>query len=117
MPAGPCRESQSPYLRTVTILLPLIHNRNRFGLRLPVRFGKIIKTLKELQDCFSGFTISLALGWCAEGNTWDLHMRIELDARITPEAESYLTQWNGILANRFQQGVMFCRLSAPVRWM
>lgn len=104
-------------LRTVTMLVPLIHNPNKFGIRMPVWFGKIWKTLRELQARFSGMKLSLGLGWCIEDRIWDPHLCVDFDAEITPEIEDYLTQWNRVLQDRFRQRSFYMKMSGTVRWM
>jgi hypothetical protein len=117
LPDEPSRELQSANLRTVTVHLPLIHNPNKLGLRMPIWFGKIWKTLHEIQARFSGLKVSLGLGWCAEDRTWDPHLCVDFDTQITSESERYLTWWNGVLRDRFRQRAVYMKLSGPVRWM
>jgi hypothetical protein len=113
----PSRALQSVNLRTVTVLFPLIHNPNKLGVRLPVSFGKIWKTLKEIQGRFSGLTLSMEIGWCVKDCTWDLHLRVDIDTEITTELEHYLTWWKGVLQDRFRQRAVYMKLSEQVRWM
>jgi hypothetical protein len=103
-------------LRTVTVLLPLIHNPNKVGIRLPVSLRKIWWTIREIKRDFSGFTPSLSLGWCKDDGIWDLHLRVEIDIEITPDAEVKLLCWKEVLRDRFRQRAMYMRASAPIRW-
>lgn len=115
---GSSREERLPAnLRTVTVLVPLIHNPNKFGIRMPVRFAQIWKTLRELQMRFSGMKLSFGLGWCAEDRIWDLHLGVEFDAEITPGVERYLIWWNGVLRDRFRQRSVYMKVSGPVKWI
>jgi len=90
-------------LRTVTVLIPLIYNPNKLGIRLPVGFGKIWRTIGEIKRNFSGFIPSLSLGWCKEDGIWDLHLRVEIDTVITPDEEVELRRWKEVLRDRFRQ--------------
>lgn len=104
-------------LRTVTVLIPLIYNPNELGIRLPVGLGKIWRTIGEIKRDFSGFTPSLSLGWCKEDGIWDLHLRVEIDTEITPDAEVKLLCWKEALRDRFRQRSMYMRASAPISWL
>jgi hypothetical protein len=117
LPDEPPPELQPANLQTVTVHLPLIHNPNKLGLRMPIWFGKIWTTLHEMQARFSGLKLSLGLGWCAEDRTWDPHLCVDFDAQITSETEHYLTWWSGVLRDRFRQRAVYMKLSSPVRWM
>lgn len=114
---GLSRELPPANPRTVTLHLPLIHNPNKLGLKMPIWFGKMWKTLHEIQARFSGLTLSLGFGWCAEDRIWDLHLCVDFDAQITSEVEHYLTWWNGVLRDRFRQRAVYMKVSDPVRWM
>jgi len=113
----PSRALRSGQLQTVTVHVPLIHNPDKFGLRMPVSVGKIWQTLREIQTRFSGLKLSLGLGWCAEDQIWDPHLCVEFDARVDLDIERYLTSWNGILRDRFRQRSFYMKLSGPVRWL
>src|SRR4029077_2349458 len=104
-------------LQTVTLHIPLFHNPSRFGIRFPVRPGKILKVIHELQARFSGFTLSIGIGWCTEDGIWDLHLCAVFDVVLTLEIQSYLTWWQGTLQDRFKQRSIYLKLSSPVNWM
>lgn len=104
-------------LRTVTLMLPLFHNPDRLGVRLPVGFGKIRQTVRELKRQFSGFTLSIRLGWCTEDGVWDLHLCVEIDTEVTPDIELYLDWWKEVLRERFRQRSIYAKSSDPVRWI
>src|SRR5260370_42109780 len=78
------RELRRPVnLRTLTVLVPLIHNPNKVGIRMPVWFGKIWKTLRELPAHSSGMKLSLSLRWCAQDRRCDIHLCLGFDAETT----------------------------------
>jgi len=107
----------SATLRTVSVLIPLIYNRGRLGIRLPVGLGKIWRTISEMRRDFSGFTLSLCVGWCKADETWDLHLRVEIDTEITSDSEIKLLTWKEILRVRFCQREMYMKASHPIRWL
>jgi hypothetical protein len=107
----------TPPLQTITLHIPLFHNPSRFGVRLPVWPGKILNVIRELQARFSGFTLSLSVGWCTEDGVWDLHLCAVFDVVLTLEIQSYLGWWQGILQDRFKQRSIYLKSSGPVSWM
>jgi hypothetical protein len=104
-------------LHTVTMHLPLLHNPNYLGIRMPVWFGKFWRTVGELKCQFSGFNVSACLGWCNGDGIWDPHLCIEFDVEITPEVECYLVWWRGVLKDRFKQRSFYMKSFGPVRWI
>jgi hypothetical protein len=113
----PLPQSQQAKLRTVTIHLPLIHNPNALGLRMPIWLGTAWKVVREIQSQFSGLRLSLGLGWCADQDIWDPHLCVDFDVLITSEVESFLFSWQKILQERFRQRSIYMKVSAPARWV
>lgn len=103
--------------RTIIIQLPLLHNPNAFGFRIPVSFGKFRETFREMKDQFSGFNVSACLGWCTEDGIWDPHLRIDLDTEMTPHLETYLISWREVLRLRFDQRSIHMAKSGPIFWI
>ena len=104
--------------RTVALQLPLFYNTNRLGIRMPVGFGKLRETFRELKCQFSsGFNVSARLGWCKEDGVWDLHLHIDLDTEMTPDLESFLIWWREVLRVRFDQRSIYMTLSSPISWI
>mgnify|MGYP001555965465 CR=1 FL=1 len=109
------RVNVHPGLRTVTWLLPLLHNPNRFGIRLPVGCGNVWRTICELKQRFPGFILSVRVGWCEEDRIWDLHLCVDTDVEYTPDVELNLALWKEALRERFRQRSIYMKVSDPVR--
>jgi hypothetical protein len=84
---------------------------------MPVKLGAFRQTLRELKSTFSGFSVSLCIGWCTEDAIWDIHLCVESDLELTREMESYLICWQEILQDRFAQRSIHMSLSGPVTWI
>jgi hypothetical protein len=104
-------------LCTITLHIPLIQNPNRYGIRMPMSFGKIRKTIQELQARFSGFTLSFRLGWCADDRIWDPHLCVNFDAELTLDVQCFIGRWKKMLEGRFSQRSIYMKLSSPIRWV
>lgn len=116
--AGPMAPSvPASRLQTVTVHIPLINNPIWFGIRLPVSFLKIWRTIRELQAHSTGLKMSLGLGWCAEDNIWDPHLCIDFDVELSLDMQSFLSWWKVELKDRFVQRSIYLRSSSPVTWM
>ncbi len=103
--------------RTIAMHLPLLHNPNGLGIRMPIGFGKFRQTFRELKSQFCGFNVSLGFGWCTEDGIWDPFLRIDFDAEVTPDLEGFLTWWREVLRDRFRQRSFHMTLSGPLRWI
>lgn len=117
LPPPPLVSPAAPALQTVTLHIPLFYNQKRFGIRLPVSPRKILGVIRELQAHFSGFTLSLGLGWCAKDGVWDLQICADFDVALTLETQTYLIWWQGELRDRFKQRSIYLKSSSPVEWM
>jgi hypothetical protein len=103
--------------RTITVQLPLLQNANKFGIRIPTKPSSFRETFRELKAMFSGFNVSIVLGWCKEDGMWDPHLRIDLDAEITTIVAQHLLRWQEVLCRRFRQHSIHMTCSSPVRWI
>jgi hypothetical protein len=115
--SGVRRPATGSLLRTVTIHLPLLYNPTRFGVRLPIGFWKLRRTLREMQARFSGFTLSLVLGWCREDGVWDPAFRIEFDAEYSSRLVTELDLWKQRLQSRFVQRSIYMRVLTCPRFL
>jgi hypothetical protein len=104
-------------LQTVSLHLPLLRNPNKLGFRTPVGFGKFGLTFRELKSQFSGFNVSVGLGWCAEDGIWDPYLRVDFDMEVTPNAQKFLLWWREILRDRFAQRSIYMAMSSPLKWI
>jgi hypothetical protein len=105
------------YLHTITLLIPLLQNSNKLGIRFPTSPRKIRQTLRELQAHFSGFTLSFGLGWCADDEMWDPHLCVDFDAESTLDLQRYIVWWKKLLEDRFHQRSIYMKLSSPISWV
>lgn len=103
-------------LQNITLHLPILHNRNKLGLRLPVSLGKFRQTFRELKAASTGFNVSACFGWCAEDGIWDPHIRVDFDADVTPDLEAFLLRWRESLRHRFVQRSIYMSASS-VEWV
>lgn len=104
-------------LRTVRVLIPLLQNPTLTGLRFPVSWSLIRKTVEEFKRRFSGLTILPALGWCREDGVWDPSICIETDVLFSLETDIDLSLWKETLEHRFIQRSIYMRVSDPIRWI
>jgi hypothetical protein len=102
-------------LHTVSVFIPLIQNPTVFGIRFPVRVGKIFLTLKEAQQHFSGFTLSLSLGWCREDAVWDPLMRLDIETQLNQEDLDFIAIWKETLRTRFEQRELYVKSQSYIR--
>jgi hypothetical protein len=110
--------SPAPVMRqTIVMHLPLLHNPNRFGIRVPIGLGKFRQTFRELKSQFSGFNVSALLGWCREDGLWDPCLRVDFDAEMTPDLERFLSWWREFLGKRFHQRSFHMSKSSAVSWV
>jgi len=104
----------------VTVHIPLRYNSSRKGPRRPVEFFKVNRTLREAQDYFGGFSLSNIKGWCrddAPAGTWDIHLRVEIDVRLTRACLKFLDQWRRRLKVRFRQESIYMRIISQAWWL
>ena len=99
-------------LQTVSIFVPLLHNPMIWGIRLPVGPLKISRTLREAKQRFSGFSLSLTLGWCKCDAVWDPLLRLDVDTAMTPAEREFLSSWKEILTRRFGQREIYTKIAA-----
>lgn len=104
-------------LTTIVMNLPLLHNPNRLGIRLPMSLRRFRQTFRELKSLVSGFNVSIFLGWCTEDGVWDPFLRVDFDVELTPDFERFLTWWKEVLRGRFRQRSFHMTKSSPVYWV
>jgi hypothetical protein len=97
--------------------LPLLHNPNKLGIRMPMGLSKFQQTFRELKSQFSGFNVSAGVGWSTEDRIWDPYLRVDFDAEVTRDLEEFFAWWQEILRVRFAQRSIFMALSSPVKWI
>ena len=103
--------------RTIVMHLPLLHNPNWFGVRIPMGLRKFRQTFRELKSQFSGFNVSALLGWCTEDGIWDPCLRVDFDIEVTPDLEGFLSWWRELLRDRFRQRAFHMSVSSPLSWV
>src|SRR5258708_5745751 len=112
-------EGRSPHvesaLRTLTILIPVLSNPGRMGIRFVTNPAKLWRTLAELMKLLPGFTLFLGLGWCEEDQMWDIHICVTSD--VTDVMTYSLLEWRERIRIRFRQRSIYMRVSEPVRWL
>jgi hypothetical protein len=104
-----------PGLHTVSFFIPLFQNPTVFGIRVPVWVGKIFLTLKEAQQHFPGFTLSLSLGWCREDAVWDPLLRLDVETQLNQEDLDFIAIWKESLRTRFEQRELYVKSQSYIR--
>jgi hypothetical protein len=107
--------NHGPGLHTVSVFIPLFQNPTLFGIRVPVRIGKILRTLKEAQHHFSGFTLSLNLGWCRDDAVWDPLLRLDVETELEQEDLNFIAIWKETLRTRFEQRELYVKSQSYIR--
>ena len=100
--------------QTLIILLPLFHNPDSKSHRKPVSKALIQRTINEVQQLFSGYTLTRTMGWYWDEtkNTGvpDELVRLEVDGIFTGGDLRALHEWKGKLRRRFKQDYIYMRL-------
>jgi hypothetical protein len=102
--------------QTLILLLPLRYNPDEAGRRMPIPKVLIERTVREMREMFSGYTLLPAQGWYLDevtmkGLTDDL-VRIEVDGVFTGDDLCALHYWKQKLERRFKQDYIYMRLVA-----
>jgi hypothetical protein len=100
--------------QTLVLLVPLLHNKDQVGYRRPISKVLIQRTVDEMRDMFSGYTLTQAIGWywdevSAIGVVDDL-VRFEVDGVFTGNDLHALHEWKKKLRRRFRQDYIYMRL-------
>jgi hypothetical protein len=114
-PGGSGRWKDNPHhWQTLILLLPLLYNPDTEGHRKPVSKVLIQRTVEEMRETFSGYTLLPAKGWYWDdvrmmGVSDDL-MRFEVDGVFTGIDLCALHEWKRKLRRRFKQDYIYMRL-------
>jgi hypothetical protein len=114
-PGGSGHWKDNPYhWQTLILLMPLFHNPDSYGHRKPISPFLIERTVDEMRNLFSGFTLSRAKGWYwDEANrvgVSDELVRFEVDGVFTGNDLYLLHTWKKKLQRRFRQDYIYIRL-------
>ncbi len=94
--------------------MPLFHNPDLKGHRKPVSKALIQRTINEVQQMFSGYTLTRATGWYWDEtkNTGvpDELVRMEVDGVFTGGDLRALHEWKEKLRHRLKQDYIYMRL-------
>jgi hypothetical protein len=116
-PGGSGRWKDNPHhWQTLILLVPLLYNPDQMGHRKPVPKALIQRTVHEMHEMFSGYTLSPARGWYWDdvrtmGISDDL-VRFEVDGIFTGNDLHALRDWKGKLRRRFRQDYIYMKLVA-----
>jgi hypothetical protein len=117
-PGGSGRWKDNPYhWQTLILLIPLRYNEtDSAGYRKPIPELLIKRTIQEMREMFSGYTLLPAKGWYWDdvriiGVSDDL-VRIEVDGIFTGDDLHTLHDWKKRLRRRFKQNYIYMRLVA-----
>ncbi len=107
-------------LQVLVILLPLYHNADRNGNRMPVERGVLEQTFAEIRQFCSGYRVYEGEGWCHSirfRGDFDEHIRIEIEALFNDADIEFLKCWKRELELRFVQDSIYMSLYGPVQWI
>jgi hypothetical protein len=117
---GPQRGSEKA-LSTLTLLVPIFYNPTASGVVIPVESWKHQQTEAEIQQHFTGYSVSYIQGWYRSSKNGeefhDRNRRFEIDLTVTPALKHFLCDWKKTLKQRFKQEAIYMKLSAPIRWV
>lgn len=116
-PGGSGRWKDNPHhWQTLILLLPLRYNPDEAGRRMPIPKALIERTLREMREMFSGYTLLPAQGWYLDDVTMtgvpDDLVRFEVDGVFTGNDLHTLHDWKMKLRRRFKQNYIYMRLVA-----
>jgi len=108
-------------LRTLTIMIPRNYNADDGRQRRRVELSKLVRTMREIRQLFSGYSVQPAEGWYRDKSTGkqyrDKHFRFDIDCFVTPPLSDALRTWKVVLQRRFDQQEIYMRLSGPAAWL
>jgi hypothetical protein len=100
--------------QTLILLLPLLHNPDSRGHRRPISSFLLERTVDEIQQFFSGYTVTRATGWywndSARTGVSDELVRFEMDGVFTGDDLQLLRVWKERLRRRFRQDYIYMKL-------
>jgi hypothetical protein len=102
-------------VQTLIIVIPLFHNPDSHGQRIPVESTKIEETKDEIRKRFNGYSMSVIVGWYRgdmhKYGYSDRNLRFEIDGTPDEFDWAYLQTWKKSLEVRFDQRSIYMRLS------
>jgi hypothetical protein len=108
-------------LRTLTVLIPRTYNPGAMGVRKRVELSKLVRTFREMQRLFSGYSVQPTEGWYRDDATGkgirDHHFRFDIDLLVTRSVIESLRKWKNILEVRFEQRAIYMKLSERAIWL
>jgi hypothetical protein len=108
-------------LRTLTLLIPRSYNPDTNGGRKQVELSKLVCTLREIRQLFSGYSVQNTEGWYRDSETGeefrDSHFRFDIDLVVAPSVTESLRKWKKILEFRFKQREIYMKLSERAIWL
>ena len=114
-PGGSGHWKNNPHhWQTLILLMPLFQNPDSYGHRKPISPFLIERTVDEMRNLFSGFTLSRAEGWYWNERSRigvpDELVRFEVDGVFTGNDLYLLRTWKKKLQRRFMQDYIYMRL-------
>ena len=114
-------DQERAVLRTLTLLIPRTYNADGNGSRKRIELSKLVQTVREMRQLFSGYVAQGAMGWYRNIQTGkqfrDSHFRFDIDVAVTPTVIDNLRKWKIVLENRFQQQAIYMKLSERIIWL
>lgn len=108
-------------LRTLTVMIPRTYNPDATGVRKRVELSKLVRTLREMRQLFSGYSVHPTTGWYKNDNTGkgvrDRHFRFDIDLLVTRSFIESLRKWKNMLEVRFEQQAIYMKLSERAVWL
>ena len=108
-------------LRTLSVLIPRYYNADGQGVRNRVERSKLLDTMNEIKQYFSGYICTAVDGWQKDklipGGCTDKHWSFEIDVVFSSTLAIFLQKWKQKLRRRFAQKEIFMRLSSRVTWL
>jgi hypothetical protein len=102
--------------QTLILLLPLRYNPDEAGRRMLVPKMLIERTVREMREMFSGYTLLPAKGWYWDDVKMmgmpDELVRFEVDGVFTGNDLRSLRHWKRKLLRRFKQDYIYMKLVA-----
>ena len=95
-------------------MLPTFYNPDALGIRKKIEPEKWRLTMAEIKRLFSGYQQVHVNGWNREDNVTEELYRFEIDLVVTPAIVALIRRWRLVLQLRFEQRVIYMRLSERV---
>jgi hypothetical protein len=110
------REITTP-LRTLTLHIPRFHNPDEYGKRRKCSLSKLKRTLREIRELFTGYSVTSTKGWNSDDRVRDSHYRFEMDFLATPDQLNRIRRWKLLLEGRFEQRSIYMKVSDRTTWL